>query len=66
LYDVEEICDEVGVINGGKLLYAGKVSEFCRGKSLEERFVEMVSKEERAGRLPDLLPAEARDQVART
>jgi ABC-2 type transport system ATP-binding protein len=42
LYDVEEICDEVGVIDKGKLLYAGGVKAFCAGKPLEERFVEVV------------------------
>lgn len=42
LYDVEEICDEVGVIHEGKLLYAGSVKEFCAGRPLEERFVDAV------------------------
>ncbi len=56
LYDVEEICDEVGVIHKGKLLYAGKVKDFCAGKPLEEKFVETVAKEE--GR-PSVIPAEA-------
>ncbi|MGC9968761.1 MAG: ABC transporter ATP-binding protein [Minisyncoccia bacterium] len=42
LYDVEEVCDEVGVIHEGKLLYAGSVKAFCAGKPLEERFMEMV------------------------
>ncbi len=42
LYDVEETCDEVGVIHEGKLLYAGSVKEFCHGKPLEERFMETV------------------------
>lgn len=42
LYDVEEICDQVGVIHEGKLLYAGSVKEFCAGKPLEERFMEAV------------------------
>ena len=44
LYDVEEICDEMGVIHKGKLLYAGPVKGFSQGKSLEERFVEVISK----------------------
>ena len=43
LYDVEEICDEMGVIHQGKLLYAGPVNGFAQGKSLEERFVETIS-----------------------
>ena len=42
LYDVEEVCDELGVIHKGRLLYAGPVKEFCAGKSLEERFVEVI------------------------
>lgn len=42
LFDTEEICDEIGIINYGKLLYAGKVRNFCAGRSLEERFVELV------------------------
>jgi len=47
LADVEEICDEVGIIHAGKLLYAGGVREFCAGKPLEERFMEVVEKHER-------------------
>lgn len=43
LYDVEEVCEEVGVIHEGKLLYAGSVKEFCGGKPLEERFMEVVA-----------------------
>ena len=50
LYDVEEICDEVGVIHEGKLLYAGSVKAFCAGKPLEERFMETVEKKMRCGR----------------
>jgi ABC-2 type transport system ATP-binding protein len=46
LYDVEEVCDELGVIHRGRLLYAGPVKEFCAGKSLEERFVEVVERYE--------------------
>ena len=42
LYDVEEVCDEVGVIHEGKLLYAGSVKAFTAGKPLEERFMETV------------------------
>lgn len=47
LADVEEICDEVGVIHQGKLLYSGSVKEFCAGMPLEERFVEVVEAHER-------------------
>ncbi len=44
LYDTEELCDEIGIMHHGKLLYAGGIKEFTRGKSLEERFVETVEK----------------------
>ena len=47
LYDVEEICDEVGVIHEGKLLYAGSVEAFCGGRPLEERFMETVERHKR-------------------
>ena len=47
LADVEEVCDEVGIIHQGKLLYAGSVKEFCAGKPLEERFMEVVEKHEK-------------------
>ncbi len=45
LYDTEEICDEIGVIHEGRLLYSGDVKEFCKGKPLEERFVETIEKQ---------------------
>ncbi len=48
LADVEEICDEVGIVNKGKLLYAGSVKAFCAGKPLEERFMEVVQEHEAA------------------
>ncbi len=48
LYDVEEVCDEMGVIHEGRLLYAGPVKKFCAGKPLEERFVEVVAAQEKA------------------
>ena len=47
LADVEEICDEVGVIHAGKLLYAGSVKAFCAGHPLEERFMGAVAAHER-------------------
>lgn len=47
LYDVEEICDEMGIIHQGKLLYAGPVKAFCAGRSLEERFMETVEEHEK-------------------
>jgi ABC-2 type transport system ATP-binding protein len=52
LADVEEICDEICIIHGGKLLYAGGVAYFCAGKSLEERFTEEVEKHEKSLQIP--------------
>jgi ABC-2 type transport system ATP-binding protein len=48
LADVEEICDEVGIVHKGKLLYAGSVKAFCAGKPLEVRFMEVVEAHEAA------------------
>lgn len=42
LYDTEELCDDIGIIHDGRLLYAGSVKEFCNGKPLEARFVESI------------------------
>ncbi|MBI4084976.1 MAG: ABC transporter ATP-binding protein [Candidatus Liptonbacteria bacterium] len=47
LYDTEEICDEIGIIHGGKLLYSGGVKGFCKGESLEKKFVETVEAREK-------------------
>lgn len=42
LADVEAICDQIGIIHKGKLVYSGPVKEFTKEKSLEERFVETI------------------------
>ncbi|MBI3627617.1 MAG: ABC transporter ATP-binding protein [Candidatus Sungbacteria bacterium] len=42
LFDTEELCDEIGIIHQGRLLYSGPIGHFTKGKSLEERFVETV------------------------
>ena len=42
LSDIENICDEIGVINKGMLVYAGPVSEFRGQDSLEDRFVAVI------------------------
>ena len=42
LADVEEICDQIGIINKGKLVYAGSVKKFAGKKSLEEAFVKII------------------------
>ncbi len=42
LYDTEELCDEIGIIHKGNLVYSGKTDSFCLGKPLEDRFVEVI------------------------
>lgn len=42
LSDVEEICDEIGIIDKGKLVYSGDVKKFTKGKTLEEAFVHTI------------------------
>jgi ABC-2 type transport system ATP-binding protein len=59
LYDTEEICDEIGLIHEGKLLYSGSVKEFCKGRSLEERFVETVERERNTTTEESVVPAKA-------
>ncbi|MDO8516468.1 MAG: ABC transporter ATP-binding protein [bacterium] len=44
LYDTEELCDAIGIIHAGRLLYHGGVKEFCKGRPLEAAFVETVEK----------------------
>ena len=45
LSDVEEICDQIGIINRGKLIYSGDVKTFRKNKSLEDAFVERITNE---------------------
>jgi ABC-2 type transport system ATP-binding protein len=42
LSDVEEICNEIGILDKGKLIYSGPVKKFCGKKTLEEKFVEVI------------------------
>jgi ABC-2 type transport system ATP-binding protein len=44
LYDTEELCDKIGIIHKGRLLWTGPVKEFCQGEPLEKKFVELVEK----------------------
>lgn len=44
LADVEAICDQIGIIHKGKLVYSGPVTEFRKDKTLEEQFVETIKK----------------------
>lgn len=42
LADVETICDEIGIIHRGKLIYSGPVDKFKNGMPLEDRFVQTI------------------------
>lgn len=43
LLDVQEICDRIGIIHHGKLVFEGTVSDLLQGeRSLEEKFVERI------------------------
>lgn len=42
LSDVETICDQIGVIHKGLLIYSGPVEEFKGDLSLEEKFVKTI------------------------
>jgi ABC-2 type transport system ATP-binding protein len=43
LSDVEEICDQIGIIDKGKLIYSGNVKTFCGKKTLEDAFVDRIT-----------------------
>src|SRR3989344_1308604 len=42
LADVEVLCDEIGIIHRGQLIYSGPVNEFKKDQSLEDQFVETI------------------------
>lgn len=42
LFDVEELCDAIGIIHRGTLIYHGSVANFCHGEPLEHRFVSTI------------------------
>jgi ABC-2 type transport system ATP-binding protein len=52
LLDVQEVCDQIGIIHCGKLILESKLADFAgRGKTLEEEFVDLVSRtDQEAGR----------------
>jgi ABC-2 type transport system ATP-binding protein len=50
LSDIEALCDRIGVINKGVLLYSGDLSNFVSGgESVEERFVAIIEEDNHAG-----------------
>lgn len=44
LFDVEELCDAIGIIHAGELIYTGSVANFCQSESLEQRFVNEIQR----------------------
>lgn len=42
LADVEILCDQIGIIHRGQLIYSGPVNQFKKDKSLEDQFVETI------------------------
>jgi len=42
LFDIEEVCDQIGILHQGELIYCGSVDAFAQGKSLEEQFVTTI------------------------
>ena len=51
LADIEELCDRVAIINKGKIIKSGKISDFIKkGQSLEKAFVKSITNQERSKR----------------
>jgi ABC-2 type transport system ATP-binding protein len=47
LADVESLCDQIGIINRGRLIYSGPVKEFKGDQSLEDKFVEIIKSQQK-------------------
>jgi len=48
LGDVETLCDRIGILNRGRLLFCGSVREIMdRGTNLEEVFIDLIERDER-------------------
>jgi len=49
LSDIEVLCDHIGIINKGILLYSGELRDFlCDGSGLEESFVTLIEEDNHA------------------
>lgn len=49
LSDIEDLCDRIGIVHRGRLLYCGGLAEFLPGGGhLEERFVELIREADHA------------------
>lgn len=44
LFDTEELCDEIGILNHGSVVYTGPIEAFTKGRSLEEQFVASIER----------------------
>lgn len=45
LSDVENICDQIGIIHNGRLIYSGSINEFKKNLPLEEQFVKTIKRQ---------------------
>ena len=49
LSDIEDLCDRIGIVHRGRILYCGGLAEFLAGGGhLEERFVELIREADHA------------------
>lgn len=49
LSDIEDLCDQIGIIHKGRLLYTGDVASFTQGTDkMEERFITAIQEADRA------------------
>ena len=49
LGDIEDLCDRIGIVHRGRMLYCGGLAEFLAGGGhLEERFVELIREADHA------------------
>lgn len=42
LSDIEDLCDRIGVIHQGHLLFSGQLAEFVQQENIENRFVQVI------------------------
>lgn len=45
LSDIENLCDQVGLVHKGRMLFQGALKEFTKGRPLEEVFLSMVQEQ---------------------
>lgn len=56
LSDIEKLCDRVGILNHGRLLYSGEINGLQPGAGgLEQSFIEIIEEDERKNRGTDLV-----------